>query len=197
MQHRHEGRTHDGKLQQMFGGAVHIGPQIEHGGAAALEVGHLPRDGWAVNAVHGLEHITGNRHQGPGVARRHGHLRLAIAHLLNGHTHGGVFFLAQGYFQRIVHLDHLGGHHHLSTRVRKTRQGLSAPHENQPGIRVSRQKTATGRQRDAGTVVAAHAVDRHGDRGGRGHDILGLKTGINAGHKPKSPRLLVKVAPGL
>jgi hypothetical protein len=47
-------------------------------------------------------------------------------------------------------------------------------------------------------VVAAHAIDSQGDRGGRGHGILELKT-VEKNSKPQKqkPDATYKVAPGL
>src|SRR5690606_8275953 len=46
-----QGSAHDGKLQQVFGGAINIGAKIEHRGGAALDIGNGGGDGWTVNAV--------------------------------------------------------------------------------------------------------------------------------------------------
>ena len=183
----------------MLGRAVHISAQIEHGGSAALEVGHLARNGRTVNPVHGLEYITGNGHQGTRVARRDSGGGLAIAHLLNGHTHGGIFFLTQSHFERVVRLHHFGGYHHLGSGIGKISEFLCSTHQQEARIRVRRQKTSAGRQRNEGAVVAAHTIDSQSDRGGRGHGILGLKTGQykSKATKTKARGYSKKVAPGL
>ena len=74
-------------------------------------IGHLRGDGGTVDALDGLEYVTRNRHQGAGVAGRHGCLRLALLDLGDGDAHGRILLLAQRDFYRIVHGDDFGGRH--------------------------------------------------------------------------------------
>ena len=62
--------AHHRKLQQVLGRAVDVGTEVEHLGEAAQHVGQQRGNGRAVDAVEGLQHITGERHQRTGVAGR-------------------------------------------------------------------------------------------------------------------------------
>ena len=134
IEHRHQGRTHHSKLKQMLGTAVHIGAHIEHGGGTTLGVGELSCNGWTVNAFKGFQHIAGNGHQGTSIASRYGCIRLAITHLLDGDTHGGVFFAPQGDFKGVFHGHHLRGGDYVCPGMVKVRQGLGQSNQKQLGI---------------------------------------------------------------
>ena len=68
---RHQGRAHDGELQQVLRRAIDVGTQVEHRGIAALAVGHNRGDGRPVDAVDRLQHVPRHRHQGTRVPGRH------------------------------------------------------------------------------------------------------------------------------
>ena len=165
-QRRDQCRAEHGKLQQMLGRAVHIRAQIKHGSGAAVRVGHGIGDGRALDALGRFEHIARNGHERAGIARRKGHLRLALLDLLDGHAHGGVLFAAQRHFHGVVHADHFGGGHHARAGVGKARQRLGPAHQQQAGLGVILQKLLAGGQRDLRATVAAHAVN-----GQNGHAV--------------------------
>ena len=162
-QHRHQGRAHHRKLQQVLRCAVHIGPQVQHRSSAAFGVGQLGGNGGAVNAVKGFEQVAGKGHERSGVARRNGGSSSARLHLLDGHPHGGVFFLAHGYLHSIVHGDNLAGEYAASARVGKALHSLGQTHQQQLRVGVPIQEAATGGQGHSRAVVAAHAINRQGN----------------------------------
>ena len=104
--------------------AVHIRTHVQHGGGPTLGIRELSCNGWAVNAFKGFQHIAGNGHQGTGIACRDGCIRLAISHLLDGDTHGGIFFAPQGDFEGVIHGHHLGGRDNNGAGVVKVIQSL-------------------------------------------------------------------------
>ncbi len=65
---RNQGRAHEGELHQVLGGAIDVGPHVEHRGGLAFGIGHVASNGRAVDAGQGLEHIAGDGHQGARVA---------------------------------------------------------------------------------------------------------------------------------
>ena len=131
LQSRNQGRTHHGKLEQVFCGAVHIRTQIQHRGGASLGVGQLRGDGWAINAIQRLQQITGNGHQSARVASRYRGGGSAILDLLDGYAHGRIFLLAQGHFHGVVHGDNLRGSHDGGTVVRERLKALRQAHQQQ------------------------------------------------------------------
>ena len=167
LEHRVQRRTHDGKLQQVLRSAVHVGAQVQHGGRAAPDIGHLAGNGRPVDAVERLEYIAGNRHQRARVACRHGRLGGAVLDLLYGHAHGRVFLAPQCHFHGVVHGHHLAGRHQGGALVNKALQRLRQSHQQQACFRVLLQKGAAGRQRDSGAVVTPHAIHSQSNHGQR------------------------------
>ena len=149
----------------MLGTAVDIGTHVEHGGGASLGIGELPCDRGAVNALHGFEHITGNGHQGTGVTGRNCRIRFAVAYLLDGHAHGGIFFSPQGNFEGVFHGHHLGGRHQGGAGVLEMLQGLGQADQEKMGVRMACQKMAAGFQSDRRPVIPTHAIHSQGDHG--------------------------------
>src|SRR5690606_28373538 len=98
-----QGRAHDGELQQVFGGAVDIGAQVEHGGGPAGLVRDGRGDGRTVDAVQRFEHIARNGHPGAGIAGRDTSVGAAVLDRLGSQPPGGVFLAAQGDLDRVVH----------------------------------------------------------------------------------------------
>lgn len=157
--------AHDGELQQMLCRAVDIGPQIEHRGGATGLVGDGGRDRRPVYAVQRLEHITGNRHPGAGIAGRHAGVGPTVLDGLGGQSHGRVFFAAQSHLHGVVHGDDLGGSNDFETVTRgRTMFGqrgfdrVGLPDQQQPGIRILPDELERGRYGNGQTVVPAHAV---------------------------------------
>ena len=173
IQNRCQRRAHHRELKQVLCRAIHVGTQVEHGGGTALGVGHAGGDGRALDAVEGLEQITGDRHQRTGVSGGNGDLRRAVLHLADGHAHGRIFFSTQGNFNRIVHSHHFGGGNDGGARMRKTRQLVGLTDQQQPHIGMVRQELLAGSQGDTRTVVTPHAIN-----GQRDHE-----------RRPLSPRL--------
>ena len=198
LQHRHQRRPHDGELQQVLCRAVDVGTQVEHGGGAALGIGHLRGDGGALDAVQRLEQVARNRHQRTRVARGDRRLRRAVLHLLDGHAHGRVLLAAQGDLNRVVHGDDFGGRHHACALMGKAGQRGGLAHQDQLRIRPLIQKLATGRQGSLGTMVSPHAVNGQND-----HARTSKKPRRHSAATPTSrPRNtkgpgLHRVAPGL
>ena len=54
--------THYGKLQQLGGGAIHVGAQIQHQGETAAFGGHEFGNRRPVDTGQGFEHETGGGH---------------------------------------------------------------------------------------------------------------------------------------
>jgi hypothetical protein len=163
----HERAAQHRKLQQVFGRAVHVGAQVEHGGVAILAVGQDGGDGRAVDALDGLEQVARQRHQRARVARRHAHvrgrlgLRIGRLHLGDRHAHGGIALLAQCHLHRVVHRHHFRGGHHLAARpATRGSQRIGLAHQQQFGLGMRIEEGAAGRQRHGRAVVAAHAVHR-------------------------------------
>ena len=149
----------------MLGRAVHIGPQIEHRGGAALGIGHLGGNGRAVNAIERLEDIAGNGHQGTRVAGGNRGSSRAILYLLNGNAHGRILLAAQGNLHGVIHGNHLGGQHDGSALVRERLKTVLQTDQQQMGIGMIVEELAARRERDAGAVVAPHAVNSQCDHG--------------------------------
>ena len=120
----------------MLGRAIDIGTQIEHGGAATLEIGHATGDGGTLNAVHGFEHIACDGHQSARVASRYRSLCGTRLDLLDGHAHGRVFFASHGDFDRVVHADHLRGGDNLRARMVERRQRVRQANEQELRVGV-------------------------------------------------------------
>ena len=159
LEHRIQRRAHHGKLQQMVLGAIDVGAQVQHRGGAARGIGQLAGNGRPVDAIEGFEHIARNGHQGAGVARRHRRCRCTVLDLLDGHPHGGVFLAAQCHLDRVFHGHHFAGVDQGSALVNKALQGLWQAHQQEPRILALIQKPAARRQRDAGAMVAPHAIN--------------------------------------
>src|SRR5690606_12502085 len=88
IQYGHQRRTHDGELQEMFGRAVDIGAQVEHGRGSALLVGYGRGDGGTIDTVERFEHIARNRHPCSGITGRHTGVCTIFLDCLNRHPHG-------------------------------------------------------------------------------------------------------------
>jgi hypothetical protein len=56
-----------------------------------------------------LEHKPGDRHQRPGIARRHRSLSLARLDEIHSHPHRRILLVAHGQRGRFVHANHFGG----------------------------------------------------------------------------------------
>jgi hypothetical protein len=122
-------------------------------------------NGRTIDAIQRLEHVAGNCHQGPGIARRHRRRRRSVLDLLDGNAHGRILFAAQSNLKGIVHGHHFAGGHQGCTLMGKTLQSLGQPHHQQSRPWVALQEMAACRQRDMGAMVAAHAVNSQCDHG--------------------------------
>jgi hypothetical protein len=173
------GSAHHRKLKQVFGRAVDIGAEVEHGGETVLAMRHHGGDGGAVDAVHRLEHVARHGHQGAGVAGRDAGMR-ATLQLRDGHAHGGVALAAQRHFHRVVHVDDLAGLDRAAARItlrvrRHVSQRFGAADEDDFSLWMRRQKGLACGQRDRRAMVATHHVHRQANplqrrgRGGVGH----------------------------
>ncbi len=151
----------------MLGAAIDVGAEVEHGGRAAGDIGHLASDRGPVDAVERLEHEARDRHQRAGIAGRDGGLGGAVLDLVDRDAHRRVALATQRDFERIVHRDDLAGRDDLDAglvdRGRQLGQGLGQADQQQMGVGVRSEKGGTGRQGDCGAVVSAHAIDRDGD----------------------------------
>ena len=98
--------------------AIHIGTQIKYRGGAASGIGQLRGNGRSVYAVHGFEHVAGNRHQRASIACGHGGLSHTVLDLIDGHPHGGILFASQRYFYGVIHGDDLTGSDDLAAGMR-------------------------------------------------------------------------------
>jgi hypothetical protein len=67
---RDQRAAHHRELQQVLGGAVDVGAEVQHGGVAAELVRHHRGDRRAVDALERLQHVARHRHQRAGVAGR-------------------------------------------------------------------------------------------------------------------------------
>jgi hypothetical protein len=86
-----------------------------------------------------------------------------VLDLQQGHAHGRVFFAAQGHLYAVVHEHNFRGQHSFGSRMGKTRQSCRLTHQQQAGLRVTLQKSATSTQRDLRAVIAPHAIHRQGN----------------------------------
>ena len=189
LEHGHQCCAHHSELQQVLGRAINVGPQIEHRGGAPLVIGHLGCNRRAVDTIQRFQQVARNGHQRARIPRRHSCRSRAILDLLNGHAHGGILLPAQRHFHGIVHADDLAGRDHGRAFVRERFQTLWLPHEQQMGVGMGIEKLAARRQRDAGAVVAPHAVNCQGDHGWPGN--------LPMQRSKQRPVLHISVATGL
>ena len=82
-----KGRTHHGELNQVLGGAIDIGAEVEHEGGTARSIGQGGGNGRAIDAFEGLEHVARDGHECPRVARAHGRLGFPVGDRLEGEAH--------------------------------------------------------------------------------------------------------------
>ena len=176
--------------------AVDVGAQVQHRGRATFGVGQLAGNGRAVDAVQGFEHIAGNRHQRAGVACRHGSGGFAAFDLLNGHAHRRVFFAPQSHFHRVVHGHNLAGGHQRGARVDKALQCLGQADHQQLRIGMVIQKLTARRQRDAGAVVAPHAINSQSNHEMRCRPPVGPRLKRESAQGIKKARATDDVATG-
>ncbi len=163
----HQGRAHHRELQQVFGRAIDVGAEVEHGGGAPARVGHPGGDGGSLDTVQRLEQITSDRHQRPGVAGRHRGLGVAVLHLLDRHAHGRVLLAAQGDFDRVAHFHDLGrGHDRAPFMVLQpgpVAQCVGASHQQETRLGVAGQEGLAGGHGHGRPDVSPHAIHSDGD----------------------------------
>ena len=162
VEHRHQGRTHQSKLQKMLWRGIYVGAQIQHRGATTLDIGHGARNRWAINTIHGFQNIARDSHQCACVTSRYRCLSMAVAHLLDGHAHRRVFFAAQSHFHRVVHFDDFRGGHDAGMGMGKRGKRFGQADQQELGTGMKLEKLAARRQGDTGPMVTAHAVHGHG-----------------------------------
>jgi hypothetical protein len=85
--------------------------------------------------------------------------------LLDGDTHGGIFFAPQGDFEGVFHGHHLGGCDQGGAGVLEMLQGLGQADQQKMSVRMAGQKMAAGFQSDRWPVVSTHAIHSQGDHG--------------------------------
>jgi hypothetical protein len=188
-QRRDQCRAENSKLKQVFGVAINVRPQVEHGCRATFGVRELRCDRRAVDAVECLEQVARNRHQRTGVAGRDGSLRRTVLDLLDRDAHRRILLLAQGDFNGVVHAHHLARGDDAGTWMRgKPRQCGRRTDQQQRGFAVPLEKRAAGRERDTRPMVAPHAIHGERDCGRRSSDFGGRRRS----HQNKGPTLQQK-----
>ena len=154
----------------MVFGAIDVCAQVQHCGCTTRRIGKLGGNRWPVNAVHGFQHVAGDRHQSAGIASRNGRLSHTFLDLIDGHPHGRVFLAAQGNFNRVVHGDDFAGIHHLAAgivfewRVERMRlDGGRLTHKNHGSLGVPFKKGQRCGQRNGRAEIPAHRIDSYAD----------------------------------
>ena len=149
----------------MLSRAIDIRAQVQHHGSIARDVGNLTRQRGTFHPFEGFEQITGNRHECRRIPRRDGGLGATVFHLLDGNAHGGIFFLTQRDFQRIVHRDDLAGFNNGRAGVREAAHCLRQADHAQVCFGVLCEELTASGQSDLGAVIASHAIHSDGYHG--------------------------------
>ena len=100
--------THQGKLQQVLGGAIGVGAQVEHTNLA-LPGRQVRGNRGTINAGDGFQHIARRRHQRTGIAGADTGQRFAVFDQIDADPHRGIFLAAQRGLRRFVHAHHFSG----------------------------------------------------------------------------------------
>ncbi len=156
--------SHDRELDELLGGAVDVGAQVERRGHAFARR-QLRRDGGPVDAGQGLEHEARNRHQGAGVAGRDASLRRPVLDEIDGDAHRRILLAAQRACGAFAHFDHFGRSVHGDSVERGRTDSVEhlsdvgfASDQDDARVRCLLQKSDRCMNGDGRPVVAAHRV---------------------------------------